>query len=144
AARSCPGSEFNWLTHWARPGPDEGNFAFSPAAGLTTELSISVLKMNDNFGATRIITDDPATAFERLCQSSIGPFRVDVAFVRAAEPYAEEDAAAILEVLNPGGALIVSGPTPESLRRVWEPLRNRVPGLTLFDFGEGNFGAAVK
>ena len=80
---------------------------------------------------------------ERLRNFTVGPLKLDLAFVRAQEPYADRDTDAIVDVLNPGGAIVITGPA-DSFEKVWKPLRNRLPGLTSFDFGEGNSGVLVK
>ena len=120
---TCPSVEIYKVGHWEGIGPDD-----SPIA-LAHTLDAFQFR-----GYVRFVNGEIGTAIQRLKDSFVGHFGFDLMLVggKMVEEVADDQVCSLISYLSPGGALILSYPSPNNFMRICQKIKDNYSQYTYF------------
>ena len=122
-AAACPSVEIYKVGHWEGIGPDD-----SP---ITLAHTLDAFQFR---GYVRFVNGEIGTAIQRLKDSFIGHFGFDLMLVggKMVDEVADDQVCSLISYLSPGGALILSCPSPNDFMHIWQNIKDNYSQYTYF------------
>ncbi len=133
-AAACPSVEIYKVGHWEGIGSDD-----SP---ITLAHTLDAFQFR---GYVRFVNGEIGTAIQRLKDSFVGQFGFDLMLVggKMVDEVADDQVCSLISYLSPGGALILSYPSPNDFMRIWQKIKDNYSQYTYFQCKSAKTGMVL-